>query len=589
VIQFAEAMFGPLIVPECRRSAGRSWVILVRCLTALGAALVVLGVLWWWWFSVKFDPAYRPKGELHFGLAAVEGMAVAIALVITPAVLAGSLAGEKERGTLGLLLTTRVNSWQIVNGRLGGKLAQVGMLLLAGVPLGFLLAELADLPMLAMLGLACLPLALAFGVGGASLAASALLRRGRDALLAVYLAVFLGIPLILMGAESYSPEAGELAARINPFQSIGPLVWREDPIPAALTMLIWGSLGLIGLGVAAWRLRPACLRGLSGAAHSRGSRRRRVPPVDERRPMLWKELFIERISPLGRIGRWLGVSVGCILVGAGLGYTGLVAHGALWGTESEQAAFYAEWIGLMIAGSAVMVGYLIQLAVGLRAAVAISSERERGTWDGLLTSPLEGREIVVGKLCGSLHALRWLIAAAIWAWTLALICGAMPAKAYIVQLLNAVVIGASMAAVGVRLSLATATAAKSMALTVAAWLVLMAAFSLLALVIVGTGSLAIVLVWLSLNGYMLNGANPFAWSPISFENAWIVTKLGLYLALTALVVIESRYRFDRIAGRMTGGAAEVAVDRFLHGLPMAPIAIDDGAPLPAATAEPITI
>ena len=66
---------------------------------------------------------------------------------------------------------------------------------------------------------------------------------------------------------------------------------------------------------------------------------------------------------------------------------------------------------------------LIQWAVGLRAAVSISSERERGTWDALLTSPLDGREIVRGKLWGSLYALRGLILAAFLAWALAAAAG----------------------------------------------------------------------------------------------------------------------------------------------------------------------
>ena len=123
------------------------------------------------------------------------------------------------------------------------------------------------------------------------------------------------------------------------------------------------------------------------------------------------------------------------------------------------------------------VGYLIQLSIVLRAAVAITSERQRGTWDSLLTSPLQGRDIVLGKLCGSLYALRWLILAALWAWTLALIFGAMPLKDYLFLLLSIVVIGACMSAIGVRISLATATATKSMSMAVGLWLVVLTLLS----------------------------------------------------------------------------------------------------------------
>jgi hypothetical protein len=55
------------------------------------------------------------------------------------------------------------------------------------------------------------------------------------------------------------------------------------------------------------------------------------------------------------------------------------------------------------------------------------------------------------------------------------------------------------------------------------------------------------------------------------------------------VVIESRYRFDRIAGRMTSGEVEVAVDQFLHGVPMAPVPLNAWASEKAATtsADPL--
>lgn len=290
--------------------------------------------------------------------------------------------------------------------------------------------------------------------------------------------------------------------------------------------------------------------------------------------MLWKELFIERISPLGRAGRWLGLFAGILLVGLSTAYAGVILIGLWYGLEIAIAADYTDWIGRMIFNSSSMVGYLIELAVGFRAAVAISSERERGTWDGLLTSPLQGTEIVVGKLWGSLYALRWLIVAALWAWTLALLCGAMPLKYYAVLLLDHAVIGACMAAVGVRVSLAMPTATKAMATTVALWLVLRGALSLLAAVIVGTFALAIQLALMSLADPEESLAINFAWSPLSFADAWVAVRLGLFLILTALVVVESRYRFDRVAGRMTGGTAEVAVDRFFHGTPMAPVAMD---------------
>jgi ABC-type transport system involved in multi-copper enzyme maturation permease subunit len=592
VIHLAEILFGPLFLPECTRALSRSWILVVRCLAAIAASAVALSVIWWWWFSLQVDPSYLPYAALRVGLSAIEVMAVVLALLIAPAVLAGSLAGEKERGTLGLLLTTRVNSWEIVTGRLTGKLVQAGIVLLAGVPLWVLLAALAGLRVLTLLGMIGLPTVLAIGSGSVALAASTVARRGRDALLAVYLAGFLLIPLITTAAANISPGAAALAAPINPLHGVSALVWAEDPEPAAWSMLIWAILGSLALGVAAWRLRPSALRLLSGDVSFRRRRTRRwiVPPVDEDRPMLWKELFIERISPLGRVGTWLGVIAVVLLIGMSTVYVGLLAYRA-WNPQTSAVDWYTDWIGSLIANSAATVGVLIQLSIVLRAAVAISSERERRTWDALLTSPMEGREIVIGKLCGSFYALRWLILAGLSAWTLALLCSAMTLKDYLFQLLGIVAIGACMSAIGVRTSLATATSTRSMTLAVGLWIAAMALLSLLAALLLFTIFLAIQLAWWSFYGFMPPSGvpPPLAWLAISFGDSWRAVQLLLYLTLTLAVVIESRYRFDRIAGRMTGGEVEVAVDQFLHGVPMAPVPLNAWAAEKAATtsADPL--
>jgi ABC-type transport system involved in multi-copper enzyme maturation permease subunit len=587
VIPIAELIFGPLAIPECRRAVGRSWMILVRSVAALTAAVIAVCVIWWWWISLDLDPSYLPYELFRVGLAVLEGMGVVIALLISPALLAGSLAGDKERGTLGLLLTASVNSWQIVAGRLSGKLAQVGMILLAGVPIWFLLTSLAGIRLPALLGMIGLPAALAIGSAGVTMAASAVARRGRDALLAVFLAGFVLLPLVLAAATRYSTSLGAWIAPINPFHGVGALVWDEEPAGAALTMLLWLIMGGAGLGVAAWRLRPACLRLLAGEERSRRRRRWVVPPVDNERPMLWKEMFIERVSPLGRFGKWAGIVIFLALIVMSTGYGGLVVYNTWWRTQAAEPGGFADQIGSAIADSATFIAYLIQLSIVLRAAVGITSERERSTWDGLLTSPLEGREIVLAKLCGGFYALRWLILAAIWAWTLALLFGAMLSKDYILLLLHVVVIGACMSAIGVRISMAAATGTKAMSIAVGLWLAAICVVPILAFILVLTLALIIQMFWWSLYGFIpVTGmATPFSWLPISLSDAWTIANLVLYIVLTVLVVIESRYRFDRIAGRMTGGELEVTVDQFLHGTPMAPVSVNGESTANQTTVE----
>ena len=274
------------------------------------------------------------------------------------------------------------------------------------------------------------------------------------------------------------------------------------PALAALTMLLWLIMGGVGLGVAAWRLRPSCSSAPCGRGpHSPPPRRWVVPAVDDDRPMLWKEMFIERVSPLGRFGKWAGIVIFLALIVVSTGYGGLVVYNTWWRTQPAEPGGIVDQIGDAIADSAPLIAYLIQLSIALRAAVAITSERERSTWDGLLTSPLEGREIVLAKLCGSFYALRWLIVAALWAWTLALLFGAMTIKDYGLLLLHVVVIGACMSAIGVRISMAAATGTKAMSIAVGLWLAALCLVSILAFILVLTlgthhPDVLVVFLWL---------------------------------------------------------------------------------------------
>jgi ABC-type transport system involved in multi-copper enzyme maturation permease subunit len=563
--------FGPLVVPECRRAGSRGWLILVRWLAGLAAGLTGLTLIWFWWFAVQVDSEFLPYDLLRGGVATLEGMLLTLVLIFSPAVLAGSLAGEKERGAMGLLLTTRVSSREIVIGRLVGKLSQVAMLGLTFLPVIIWIASLAGFRARAFGTLLLLPVTVAFGAGGIAVAASALSRRGRDALLVVYLldALFLCSPL-LSRALPGTPLVSAVEF-LSPFAGLVSLAWEEQVGPALGTVAIWTAFGIIGTVLASGRLRPSCLGTDADSRRRAGrkARRWRIPAVDERRPMLWKELYIERVGNIGRFGRWLGL---VIVLGLLLGSTTLAAL-EVWFVfirpDAAAADNMSRYMSDGIAGTSRAIVFLIQWAIGLRAGVAIAAERERGTWDALLTSPLQGGEIVIGKLWGNLFALRWLFAAAVWAWTLALVCGAMTPKDYLVALANTVVIGAFMAAVGVRASMATSTATRAMAITIGIWLASLLVMIIGAFIIVAIGATLCFAVYGLAYQLGLNWTAP--WFPMSFEMGMTLANLLLYTLATFAIVAEARLRFDRIAGRMAGGGVQVSVDRLLHGTPMAPV------------------
>ncbi|MFO0909821.1 MAG: ABC transporter permease subunit, partial [Isosphaeraceae bacterium] len=504
-----------------------------------------------------------------------------------PAVLAGSLAGEKERGVLALLLTTTASSREIVVGRVLGKLTQVAMPLLAGVPVVVLLGSLAGMRWFPLLALILLPFCVAIGGGGLAAVASVVSRRGRDALLAVYLVdlVFLVSPL----AAPLGVPSAALAwlFAINPFIGITPLSWYDDPTVTLLSSVYWGLMGFAGVGFASWRLRPSCLAVLGGATTGRrGVRRLFVPPVDEKRPMLWKELFIERVGSLGRIGTWIGRLLILAMTGSAVVLTGILIWNVQTGGDSNLASWARSTMGAWIGGSGGFVCTLIQWAIGLRAAVSISSERERGTWDALMTSPLEPKEIVRGKLWGSLYALRQLMIASLIAWTLAILSDTLDIGRVAWWFLDLLVIGCFMAAVGVRISLESPTATKAMSLTIGVWLLAYLCVSILAGLVIAVAALLLNLAWILFAQLGLAAPVTTFWAPVPMQIAWPVANDAIYALLTLVVVVDTRLRFDRLAGRMTGGAAAVAFDQFLYGHPEAPIPVpvesdeDRAAPAP---------
>lgn len=574
LLDLATLMLGPLTGPECRRAIARGWLIVLRTIAAAVLMGVVLIAVWYWWLNVRYiDETYQPTWALRSALLVVEGMVVTVALVMGPALLAGSLAGERERGALGLLLTTRVSAREIVLGRFVGKLTQVGMVILASLPAVFFLGMFVGSNATLQITRLLLPLAVAFGGGGLAVGASIYSRRGRDALLAVYIGEVLFLLSPLTSLTGLPSELSEWVGAFNPYLCFDGLVWGENASEALVSCGLWVGLGLVGVALAAWRLRPSCLALGVGVKPRHVRRRGWVPPLDER-PMLWKELYIERAGSLGRIGRWLALLFVAFIVGPALFFGGMYVWGLFVHPSSGTVTWATYSMKVWVANPAVFVGWLIEWAVGLRAAVVIASERERGTWDALLTSPLDGREIVRGKLYGSLYALRWLLVAAFVAWTLAIACEAMTLYDYLSLVFGTLVVSAFMSAVGVRASLAVSTATRAMSWTIGIWLGAKAAVAVVAGIILAVIGMMIYMTWMAAVQFGTT-AGPIV-PPIPMwlmQASWPVTIDLIYVVVTLLVVSDTRLRFDRIAGRMTEGHMSVVLDRMLYGEPSEPVFI----------------
>jgi ABC-type transport system involved in multi-copper enzyme maturation permease subunit len=292
--------------------------------------------------------------------------------------------------------------------------------------------------------------------------------------------------------------------------------------------------------------------------------------------MLWKELYIDRVGTLGRFGRWLGILI-TALIGGGSLVLGILILSPL---VSPGGADFSLWamnvltVSLSDANGRFM-GWLLQWAIGLRAAVSIASERERGTWDALLMSPLKPGEIVWAKLSGSLNALRWMAGAMVLAWTLAVISGAVGPRDYVSWIAANATAGALMAAIGVRCSLSLPTATKAMTWTIGLWVGSSAVVAFLAISVISIGCLFFIALYMMAVQYGFVSIRTPPWFPMPFGIAWPISFDLITLLVMFLIVLDTSLRFDRIAGRMAGGAVATSVDKFLHGHTLEPVFLPD--------------
>ena len=132
------------------------------------------------------------------------------------------------------------------------------------------------------------------------------------------------------------------------------------------------------------------------------------------------------------------------------------------------------------------------------------------------------------------------------------------------------VVGAFMGAVGVRISLESSTATCAMSATIALWLGAYVAVTCVAALVIASVVMIGNLVWLALAQFGQTPPLGTFWFPGLMAVVWPATSDLIYLVATALVVADSRVRFDRLAGRITGGRMAVALDAMLYGHTDAP-------------------
>lgn len=444
---------GPVFEFELLTTARRGRYYLMRS----AYALILLLVFWQVYESwvETLGATLTPRQAANFSLSVYAGLFLTqllLVLVLTPALVSGVIASEKQSKTLHYVMASTLSSAEIVLGKLGARMLHVAVFLGVSLPVSSLLVLLGGVdPRLVLTGTLATG-ASAWFLGAVAILCSVLARRVREALFMAYAVegAWLILPLVLrpLLVNAWVPFSPGLIAANDFARSTNPLVLLFEELMAAMMggrgtlaeSLIWMSelqflVGCILVAIAVWRVRPVFkaqgdgprrpwfVRKPRDAAQTRSRR----PAVSDR-PILWRERHTARGTCLTRtVGRVVGLALLLPLLYYAVSY-GLEAYleirevGFWVPTRSYNQAMNRYRFLVFVAWTVpllVIAGVLQTLAA---AAASLTSEHEDDTWISLTATDLTGFEVVGGKWLGAVAGpwKIWLLAASLIAAGIAL-------------------------------------------------------------------------------------------------------------------------------------------------------------------------
>jgi ABC-type transport system involved in multi-copper enzyme maturation permease subunit len=428
-------LFGPVLFYDMVRTARRSRYSLIRILYG-GFLFITLCYLV---MILALTPhmggqPLRPRdtamvAEGFFAFYMI--VQVVIVVVLTPAYVAGAIAEEKDRKTLEFLMATDLDNREIVFSKLLSRLANMTLLLLTGLPILSILQLMGGVdPELMLAGFAGVALTM-LGIASISILFSTLLKKPRDAISVTYLFLLAygsvaSVALNLPGLWMLTPiwfgqdpptvrDAIVVLNAGNPITAIGEVIRAIEggnrgartnlatELPGILTRYAWFHLALSAFCIT-WsilRVRTIALRQTSAGTTMSMRWWEQFRPRVGNFPMLWKEFFIEGRTKVNWLVWIAALAIVVLTLGTGLWIVGdAIYHEVLWDRR------FCEGMNIWFRIAGTSVGCLTILMLGVRAATCITSERERDTFDSLITTPMSGDGMLLAKVVGNLTSLR---------------------------------------------------------------------------------------------------------------------------------------------------------------------------------------
>jgi ABC-type transport system involved in multi-copper enzyme maturation permease subunit len=464
--------------------------------------LLLLYLIWQNDPSLNRGYAVPNHGELTYKEMAWLGRAIfatfaftqaIILLLITPAIVAGVIAEERQRKTLHYLLASCLSSGEIVLGKLAARLLHLSVFLAIGLPIIALLGFIGGVDPVEVPLLFAGCLTTAFLIAGFSMLVSVHAKRPREAVSLVYMMemVWLIGPSLI---QTFMPMIGGVWVEI--YHWIKPLndwIGASSPLFALVTStfarfgggpnwyqsVLWMAglqvlYGTIFIVIAIARLRP--INRAEGATGERvatifSRRARRLLPRPEcgDDALLWKERYVSRTSPLTKIASaFVFVAVVGLLSYvtyqfARPAFDDLMVRGyseSVYGSALNELNMYLRFVVTLTFGCWF-------LGTASLASGALTCEHEEDTWVSLIATPLSPSEIIRAKMVGVFWTNRWLGLIWILLVALGLVLGAIhPLGVAAAFLITAVYIWFA-CALGCFFSLRSRNSARSLTATIA--------------------------------------------------------------------------------------------------------------------------
>ena len=407
-------LLGPIFDKELRVCSRRRRSYVLRCAYIAALCIFIVSA----WYSIlgarsSGSAVYQVSRFSQIGrtvIASIVWFQFVIAQLIAIVMLSYSIRDEIRAGTLAVLMTTPIRSFQIVTGKLLSRLLQLILLLAISLPLLTIVRVFGGVTWSFVISSVCVTLTAVFLSGAVSLLLSMTYRQSHIVILVsimgymVIFGILPGLFNLLAVAGLFNEEITQsIIALTNPFwafaatnakflfQSGAPRLF-SWPLHCLLMLI----LTMMVMALSFLRVRKAALGeafGKTGGLWSRLTAKRTIRTYSgyERYepmipvtgpPIIWKEMR------KGIIGRGRGDIVFFILLVAAFLISAVLMLFIGRGNARMMVLPHFIMSGLYL---------VVMIRLAVFSAGSLTMEKEARTWPILLATPLADREIVRGK------------------------------------------------------------------------------------------------------------------------------------------------------------------------------------------------